>query len=82
MNILTNYKVKFLIRNLHGKEWESIESVNMWLSTYITYYRSTYRVNKLLDSIDRVLDGIVPEAGGATQADNYCSIKIGKRRFC
>ena len=78
MSILNDYKVQLLNRPGLGKE---IFTINTWLSAYLDDYYYYDAANKLLNSINKVLSGEIPIAGGQTQSLYLVEININETKI-
>lgn len=77
-SVLSDYKIQLLNRPRFGK---GISSINTWLSAYLDDYYYYDAANKLLDSINRVLNGEIPIAGGQTQSLYLADIRINETKI-
>lgn len=67
MSVLSNYKVRFSIKNIFNQNFKSMNTVNDMLTVYITDHNTIQKVNQLLDDINAVLNNNYPLGGGQTQ---------------
>ncbi|WP_038331466.1 hypothetical protein [Empedobacter falsenii] len=81
MDTLKDYQVKFIIKTFFNENFKSIESVNIWLSAYISDFNTLEKVNQLLNDINSVLNDSYMIGGGQTQSMYYAEIKSDKTKI-
>jgi len=74
-SILKKYQVTFFIKTIFNENFKSLNTIDTYLTSYLTDFNDLERVGLLLSDVNSVLDGTYNLGGGQTQSMYYSEVK-------